>query len=58
MAEGGPDGGTSGMAMLIQYIVRPANLIGVNGAYAVYIRGPVWSSLYQGELAHIHPASP
>lgn len=59
MAEGGPDGWNLWNGDVIQYIARPANLIGVNGAYAVYILGTSMEPRYnQGELAHIHPSKP
>lgn len=59
MAEGGPDGWNLWNGDVIQYIPRPANLIGVTGAYAVYVLGTSMEPRYnQGELAHIHPSKP
>ncbi len=59
MAEGGPDGWSPWNGEVIQYIRRPGNLIGVPGAYAVYVLGGSMAPRYnQGELAHIHPGKP
>lgn len=59
MAEGGPDGWNLWNGDVIQHIPRPANLIGVAGAYAVYILGTSMEPRYnQGEMAHIHPSKP
>lgn len=59
MAEGGPDGWNLFNGETVQYINRPANLIGVPGAYGVYIRGTSMVPRYEpGEIAHIHPGKP
>jgi phage repressor protein C with HTH and peptisase S24 domain len=59
MAEGGPDGWSPWNGEVIQYIRRPDNLIGVPGAYAVYVMGGSMAPRYhQGELVHIHPGKP
>lgn len=59
MAEGGPDGWNLWNGEVVQYIPRPANLVGVPGAYAVYVRGESMKPRYlPGELAHINPAKP
>lgn len=59
MAEGGPDGWNLWNGEVIQYVPRPANLIGVPGAYAVYITGSSMSPRYEaGEIVHVHPAKP
>lgn len=59
MAEGGPDGWNLFNGETVQFITRPANLIGVTGAYGVYIRGTSMSPRYEpGEIAHIHPGKP
>lgn len=59
MAEGGPDGWNIWNGDVVQHIRRPDNLIGVPGAYAVYIRGGSMDPRYHaGELIHIHPGKP
>lgn len=59
MAEGGPDGWAPFNGETVQVISRPANLLGVPGAYAVYISGTSMEPRYRtGEILHIHPAKP
>ena len=59
MAEGGPDGWSLWNGDVIETIRRPDNLIGVEGAYAVYVIGHSMEPRYnQGEHAHIHPHKP
>lgn len=59
MAEGGPDGWNLFNGETVQFINRPANLIGVPGAYGVYVRGTSMIPRYEpGEIAHIHPGKP
>lgn len=59
MAEGGPDGWNIWNGETVQIIPRPANLLGVPGAYAVYIVGTSMEERYRsGEILHIHPVKP
>lgn len=59
MAECGADGWSLFNGDEIGRIPRPANLIGVAGAYAVYITGSSMEPRYlAGELAHINPHKP
>lgn len=59
MAECGPDGWAHFNGDLIEMVPMPANLVGVKGAYAVYIQGDSMDPRYRaGELAHIHPHKP
>lgn len=59
MAEGGHDGWNLWNGEIIEHIRRPDNLIGVPGAYAVYVTGNSMEPRYNaGELAHIHPGKP
>lgn len=59
MAEGGPDGWSLWNGDVIETIRRPDNLIGVEGAYAVYVMGHSMEPRFnQGEHAHIHPHKP
>jgi lambda repressor-like predicted transcriptional regulator len=59
MAEGGPDGWCWWNGDIIETIRRPDNLVGVPGAYAVYVTGSSMEPRYcAGEKAHIHPGRP
>src|ERR1044071_6723408 len=59
MAECGPDGWAPFNGETVQYMPRPANLIGVPDAYAVYIAGSSMEPKYSpGDIAHIHPYKP
>jgi phage repressor protein C with HTH and peptisase S24 domain len=59
MAEGGPEGWNIWNGDIIQYITRPANLVGVAFAYAVYVTGTSMEPRYHaGETVHIHPGKP
>lgn len=59
MAEGGKDGWNLWNGDVIQTIRRPEKLIGVAGAYAVYVTGTSMEPRYHpGELVHIHPGMP
>jgi len=59
MATGGPDGWNLFNGDLIETVPMPANLLGVRGAYAVYINGSSMEPRYKaGEMAHIHPHKP
>jgi phage repressor protein C with HTH and peptisase S24 domain len=59
MAEGGPDGWNLWNGDVIETIRRPDNLVGVPGAYAVYVSGTSMEPRYHpGEKAHIHPGKP
>lgn len=59
MAEGGPDGWSLFNGDLIETVPMPANLVGVKGAYGVYVVGDSMSPRYRpGEIAHIHPHKP
>lgn len=59
MAEGGPDGWNLWNGEVIQHIRRPDNLVGVPGAYAVYVTGSSMEPRFNvGELLHIHPGKP
>lgn len=56
MVEGGPDGWNLWNGEEIEVRRRPDNLIGVKGAYGVYIRGKSMEPvLHQGWLLHVHP---
>lgn len=59
MAEGGPDGWSLFNGDLIETVPMPANLVGVKGAYGVYVVGDSMFPRYRpGEIAHIHPYKP
>ncbi len=59
MAEGGEDGWNLFGGEEIGSIRRPDNLIGVAGAYAVYVFGKSMEPRYQaGELVHVNPHKP
>lgn len=59
MAECGPDGWAYFNGDLIETVPMPANLVGVKGAYGVYIQGDSMDPRYKpGEIAHIHPHKP
>lgn len=59
MAEGGPDGWNLWNGDVIEMIRRPDNLIGVPGAYAVYVLGTSMEPRYHpGERVHVHPGKP
>lgn len=59
MAEGDEDGWQPFNGDVIETIPRPANLVGVPDAYAVYISGDSMSPRYlPGEKIHIHPHKP
>lgn len=59
MAECGPDGWSLFNGDLVELVTMPANLVGVKGAYGVYIQGESMSPRYRpGEIAHIHPHKP
>lgn len=59
MAECGPDGWSLFNGDLIETVPMPANLVGVKGAYGVYIQGDSMDPRYKaGEIAHIHPHKP
>lgn len=60
MAEGGPDGwNLFNGDEVVQTIGRPHNLLGVVGAYAVFLRGDSMLPVYQpGWTIHVHPGKP
>jgi phage repressor protein C with HTH and peptisase S24 domain len=59
MVECGPDGWALWNGDTVDWIDRPANLIGVPDAYAVYIVGDSMEPRYfQGEVAHVNPHKP
>lgn len=59
MAEGGRDGWAPFNGDVVQYITRPENLMGVPGAYAVFVRGKSMLPRYApGEIIHINPGRP
>ncbi|HKQ43883.1 MAG TPA: helix-turn-helix domain-containing protein [Rhizomicrobium sp.] len=59
MAECGPDGWSLWNGDVIDLIDRPAGLIGVPNAYAVYVVGASMEPRYHpGEVVHIHPGRP
>jgi phage repressor protein C with HTH and peptisase S24 domain len=59
MAECGADGWSLWNGDVIDLIERPAGLIGVPNAYAVYVVGASMEPRYHpGEVVHIHPGRP
>ncbi len=59
MAECGADGWSLWNGDVIDLIDRPASLIGVPNAYAVYVVGASMEPRYHpGEVVHIHPGRP
>jgi len=59
MAECGADGWSLWNGDVIDLIERPASLIGVPNAYAVYVVGASMEPRYHpGEVVHIHPGRP
>jgi phage repressor protein C with HTH and peptisase S24 domain len=59
MAECGPDGWSLWNGDVIDLIDRPASLVGVPNAYAVYVVGESMEPRYHpGEVVHIHPGRP
>jgi len=59
MAECGPDGWSLWNGDVIDLIDRPASLVGVPNAYAVYVVGESMAPRYHtGEVVHIHPGRP
>jgi phage repressor protein C with HTH and peptisase S24 domain len=59
MAECGADGWSLWNGDVIDLIERPAALIGVPNAYAVYVVGGSMEPRYHpGEVVHIHPGRP
>ncbi|HJT44312.1 MAG TPA: helix-turn-helix domain-containing protein [Rhizomicrobium sp.] len=59
MAECGSDGWSLWNGDVIDLIDRPAGLIGVPNAYAVYVVGASMEPRYHpGEVVHIHPGRP
>jgi len=59
MAECGADGWSLWNGDVIDLIERPASLIGVPNAYAVYVVGASMEPRYfPGEVVHIHPGRP
>ena len=59
MAECGPDGWSLWNGDVIDLIERPASLVGVPSAYAVYVVGASMEPRYHpGEVVHIHPGRP
>jgi phage repressor protein C with HTH and peptisase S24 domain len=59
MAECGPDGWSLWNGDVIDLIERPAGLVGVPNAYAVYVVGASMEPRYHpGEVVHIHPGRP
>ena len=59
MAECGADGWSLWNGDVIDLIERPASLIGVPNAYAVYVVGQSMEPRYHpGEVVHIHPGRP
>jgi phage repressor protein C with HTH and peptisase S24 domain len=59
MAECGADGWSLWNGDVIDLIDRPASLIGVPNAYAVYVVGESMAPRYHpGEVVHIHPGRP
>ena len=59
-ARGGSDGfDLAAGAAAMSYTDRPANLNGVNGAYAVFVYGASMEPrYYPGEMLHVHPHRP
>ena len=59
MAECGADGWSLWNGDVIDLIERPAALVGVPNAYAVYVVGASMEPRYHpGEVVHIHPGRP
>ena len=59
MAECGADGWSLWNGDVIDLIERPASLVGVPNAYAVYVVGASMEPRYHpGEVVHIHPGRP
>ena len=59
MAECGADGWSLWNGDVIDLIDRPAGLVGVPNAYAVYVVGASMEPRYHpGEVVHIHPGRP
>ena len=59
MAECGADGWSLWNGDVIDLIDRPAALVGVPNAYAVYVVGESMAPRYHpGEVVHIHPGRP
>ena len=59
MAECGADGWSLWNGDVIDLIDRPASLVGVPNAYAVYVVGASMEPRYHpGEVVHIHPGRP
>ena len=59
MAECGADGWSLWNGDVIDLIDRPASLVGVPNAYAVYVVGESMAPRYHpGEVVHIHPGRP
>ena len=59
MAECGADGWSLWNGDVIDLIDRPAGLVGVPNAYAVYVVGGSMEPRYHpGEVVHIHPGRP
>jgi len=59
MAECGADGWSLWNGDVIDLIERPASLVGVPSAYAVYVVGASMEPRYHpGEVVHIHPGRP
>ena len=59
MAECGADGWSLWNGDVIDMIDRPAALVGIPGAYAVYVVGASMEPRYHpGEVVHIHPGKP
>lgn len=58
-AEGGSDGHTPWNGDIVDYVPRPANLVGVPQAYAIYVYGTSMEPRYfPGELLYVHPGRP
>ena len=59
MAECGADGWSLWNGDVIDLIDRPAGLVGVPNAYAVYVVGASMEPRYHpGEVVHVHPGRP
>ncbi|MFO1247640.1 MAG: helix-turn-helix domain-containing protein [Alphaproteobacteria bacterium] len=59
MAECGADGWSLWNGDVIDMIDRPAALVGIPNAYAVYVVGASMEPRYHpGELVHVHPGKP
>jgi len=59
LAECGPDGWSLWNGEVIDVVERPASLVDVSSAYAVYVVGASMEPRYQpGEVVYVHPGKP